>query len=175
MRLIEPEVKFYPSYLGAIEENRRERVKEDVFLGGTQLEFFRRIEEFATGRNLPLHYVKATYLWLTEGEDFIGEISIRHKLTDALLRFGGNIGYGVRYSRWNRGYGTAMLRGALEYAGRELGLKRVLITCDDDNYGSARVIEKNGGVLADKIQNVIDGAERTTRRYWIDLEDRAWQ
>ena len=30
---------------------------------------------------------------------------------------------------------------------RHRGLARVLITCDDDNVGSARVIEVNGGVL----------------------------
>lgn len=66
--------------------------------------------------------------------------------------------------------GTALLSGALRYAKDELGLRRILVTCDDDNIGSARVIEKNGGVLQDKIQNEIDGVRRITRRYWIDLK-----
>lgn len=62
-----------------------------------------------------------------------------------------------------------MLSKAIAYAKDALGLSRVLITCDDDNYGSARVIEKNGGVLQDKITNKIDGVDVITRRYWIEL------
>lgn len=37
----------------------------------------------------------------------------------------------------------------------------LLLTCDDDNIGSRRVIEANGGVL----ETVTDG----TCRYWIRL------
>ena len=44
------------------------------------------------------------------------KISIRHRLTDDLKRYGGHIGYDVRYSEWNKGYGTLMLRLALEKA-----------------------------------------------------------
>lgn len=104
-----------------------------------------------------------------DGDKFIGEVSIRHELTDALLRYGGNIGYGIRYSEWNKGIGTTMLSMALKYAKERLGLNRVLITCDDDNIGSARVIEKNRGILQDKIPNTIDGRDIITRRYWIDI------
>lgn len=67
------------------------------------------------------------------------------------------------------GAGTLMLKLALKYAENELGLEKVLITCDDDNLGSARVIEKNGGVLQDRIQNVIDGKDVIMRRYWIEI------
>ena len=44
---------------------------------------------------------------------------------------------------------------------------RVLVTCDDDNVGSIRTIEKNGGVL----ENVVSGQglDKAKRRYWIDL------
>ena len=110
------------------------------------------------------------YLWLVDGEEFVGEISIRHRLTDALTRFGGHIGYGIRYSQWNKGRGTEMLSKALLYAKDVIGLDRVLLTCGDDNLGSARVIEKNGGMLQDKIINIINDKERLTRRYWIIIE-----
>jgi len=42
----------------------------------------------------------------------------------------------------------------------------VLVTCDDDNIGSIRTIENNGGVL----EEVVSGPDldRPTRRYWID-------
>jgi predicted acetyltransferase len=46
------------------------------------------------------------------------------------------------------------------------GLHRILVTCDDDNIGSIRTIEKNGGIL----ENVVDGPDldKPIRRYWIE-------
>jgi predicted acetyltransferase len=41
-----------------------------------------------------------------------------------------------------------MLAAALPVA-RGLGIDPVLITCDEDNTGSRKVIEANGGVLED--------------------------
>lgn len=46
---------------------------------------------------------------------------------------------------------------------RQLGLKRVLLHCDDSNVASIRVIEKAGGGL------VINLAGEAGRRYWIGL------
>ena len=68
-----------------------------------------------------------------------------------------------------RGQGTRLLAGALDYARGQLALPWVLLTCADGNTGSARVIEKNGGVLLDKLDGVIDGRPRVTRRYRIEL------
>jgi predicted acetyltransferase len=104
--------------------------------------------------------------WLVEGEEFIGEASIRHELNTWLLREGGHVGYGIRPARQRKGYGKLILALALEKC-RRLGLGRVLVTCQDDNRASARVIEANGGVL----KNVAaDPAGRgRLRRYWISL------
>ena len=63
-----------------------------------------------------------------------------------------------------RDYGTLMLQLALDKA-TNFGISRVLITCADDNVGSARAMEKNGFSLQDKIHNVIDGKNVLTRRY----------
>lgn len=169
MKLVIPNRKYYSSYVEAIKEYNNHDVSTYQFLDVANYDIFERIENFRTGNNLPLGYVKATYLWLVDGDEFIGEVSIRHSLTDSLRRFGGNIGYGIRYSKWNNGIGTAMLSMALKYAKEVIGLNKVLITCNDNNYGSARIIEKNGGLLQDKIVNTIDGAERITRRYWIEI------
>ena len=47
---------------------------------------------------------------------------------------------------------------------------RVLVTCDDDNIGSAKVIENNGGILENKVINHDEyGDEVLTRRYWIKI------
>jgi len=115
-----------------------------------------------TGEAVPK--VPFSVLWLVEGENFIGEASIRHELNDWLLREGGNIGYGIRPSRQRQGYGRLILALALEEC-RRLGIGRVLVTCQDDNLASARIIEANGGA----VENVIaDPAGRgRLRRYWI--------
>ena len=95
-------------------------------------------------------WVPCTTLWLVEGDEYLGRIAIRHRLTPALQRLGGHIGYDVRRSARRRGYATAMLRDALPVAHR-LGIDPALLTCDPDNTASRKVIEHNGGVLQDEL------------------------
>jgi predicted acetyltransferase len=83
-----------------------------------------------------------------------------------LKNLGGHIGYSVRPSERQKGYATKMLSLVLKKA-QALGITHILITCSDDNIASARVIEKNGGKLADKTKR--EGSKELTRRYWIDL------
>lgn len=171
MKLIFPSKKYLSSYLEALKEYADNKVDTYRFFDAANCDIFKKFDDYKMGNNLPKGYVKATYFWLVDKRDFVGEISIRHELTPDLLRFGGNIGYGVRFSKWNLGYGALMLKMALSYAKREIGLDKVLITCNDDNLASARVIEKNGGILQDKIFNSLPDGDRITRRYWIDLRN----
>ena len=108
--------------------------------------------------------VPATQLWLVaDGHGYIGDVDVRHCLNQSLHRFGGHIGYKIRPSCRRQGYGTLICRLAIAHA-RRLGIGDILITCDDDNLGSAKIIEANGGVLQDRIDN-----QRgvLTRRYWV--------
>lgn len=86
-------------------------------------------------------HVSATTYFAMDGGRIVGTIQVRHSLNDYLLRFGGHIGYGVRPSERRKGYAAQMLSLALEKC-RELGIGRVLVTCHDENIGSARTIEK---------------------------------
>lgn len=113
---------------------------------------------------VPAGWVPTTFLVAVRGEEIVGRVSIRHELNDFLLRLGGHIGYGVRPGHRRRGYASSILRQALAVTDG-LGVERVLVTCDDDNVGSARTIEGVGGVLEDV---VADGEETPKRRYWID-------
>ena len=110
--------------------------------------------------------VPHSLLWLVEGDQFVGEVSIRHELNAWLRAAGGHIGYGIRRSRRRRGYGRLILALALEEC-RRLTIERVLLTCVEDNLASARIIEANGGRLEDVIDDP-DGRGRL-RRYWISL------
>ncbi len=96
----------------------------------------------------PAGWVNGTYLWMVDDDTVVGRISLRHTLTPWLLELGGHIGYAVRPSARRRGYATAALGQMLPVA-HALGIDPVLVTCDQDNVGSRKTIEANGGVLED--------------------------
>lgn len=170
IRLIEPSDKYINSYINAYDEYMDNHVITYAFDDARSYDIFVKYDNYKNERNLKPNRVGADYYWLVDDEKdfFIGEVSIRHKLTDTLLRYGGHIGYGIRYSEWNKGYGTLMLKLVLEKA-KKMGISKVLVTCDDDNIASAKVMEKNDMVLQDKIENIIDGKKIITRRYWKKL------
>lgn len=112
--------------------------------------------------------VPETVLWYVDGDEFLGSVHLRHPLNETLALWGGHIGYAVRPSAQGRGHASAMLAGMLNHARKGGDLDRVLLTVNTMNPASIRVIEKNGGVLADIIPHPwIAGDEG--RRYWIEL------
>ncbi|NLA87623.1 MAG: GNAT family N-acetyltransferase [Clostridiales bacterium] len=108
----------------------------------------------------------ATYFALNEAENkIVGAVNIRHDLNDSLLRSGGHIGDGVRPSERRKGYATEIISLALDKC-RDMGIEKVLITCDKSNIGSAKSIMSNGGILQD--EHEVDGVME--QRYWIVLQ-----
>ena len=125
------------------------------------------LDEQERGANLPSSLVPSTFLFAFKGQRIVGRVAIRHRLNDFLSRIGGHIGYVVVPEFRRQGHATTILRMALQIAHDKLGLGRVLVTCDDDNIGSIRTIENNGGVL----ENVVTGLDldKPKRRYWIHV------
>jgi predicted acetyltransferase len=175
MELVAPSIKYKKSFLEALVEYQKERAKpfnEDLLLLDKDTlakdfsSYVNRLLGEALGKNLPKGYVPHTALWLTDKNEFIGRVDIRHSLTEKLLREGGHIGYDIRPSKRNQGYGRKILKFALAKA-KTLGLTKVLVTCDETNIPSKKIIETNGGVF----ENSIDLGKRKTRklRYWFDV------
>jgi len=102
--------------------------------------------------------IPQTTLWWVRGDEYLGRISIRHRLTAHLREIGGHIGYDIRPSARQRGHATAMLAAALPVA-RSLGIDPALLTCDEDNIASRKVIEASGGMLEDNRHGKL--------RYWV--------
>lgn len=111
-------------------------------------------EEVARAAN----WVPTTTLWWVSGEEFLGRLAIRHRLNTHLWVEGGHIGYDVRPGARRRGHATAMLAAALPIAAG-LGIDEALLTVDETNAGSRRVIEGNGGRYIDSVGG--------KRRYWV--------
>jgi len=146
------------------------RVGEDTMLGWDYARFadtWQSEEGFAEYVRVTLEeahrpraegFVCQTSWWWTEGDEYIGRISLRHDLNERLREWGGHIGYDVRRSRRREGHATAMLAAVLVEARRK-GIEQALLTCDVDNLASRTVIERNGGVLADQRGHKL--------RYWV--------
>jgi len=134
--------------------------------GQSYADFVQNLQDQADGVNLPEGWVPCTTLYAFIGEDLVGRVNVRHQLNEFLLNFGGHIGYGVVPPFRGRGIATYLLGVGLEEARRH-GIERALVTCDENNYASARVIEKHGGVF----ENHFDpgGGVPLKRRYWIEV------
>lgn len=128
-------------------------------------QYLENARRYSIGVEIPKDRVPSEIFFLVnEEKKILGAIDIRYALNDYLLRYGGNIGYGIRPSERKKGYATEMLKLAL-YICREKGLEKVLITCDKKNLGSAKTMINNGAVLENEVEN----GEEVTQRYWIEL------
>jgi predicted acetyltransferase len=171
-----PSSSYRNSFLEATRELQSEGNYTELDIDDLALNFNRYVENWLAREHTPPRagMVKESIFWLVDETndsrqpEFIGRVSLRHKLTLQLREFGGHIGYEIRPSRRRAGNGTLGLRLVLSKA-RELGLDRVMITCDTTNIGSRKIIEANGGALEDIIQN--DFRDVPTMRWWIDLKD----
>ena len=110
-------------------------------------------------------FVRAKTFVLIDRGIIVGAANIRYQLNDWLQQVGGHVGYGVRRSERGKGYATTILKYALEELRNDF-VEYALITCDEDNFGSAKVIERNGG-KEDK--PYISESQNVTKRYWIKL------
>ncbi len=168
--LVKPDL----SYADEIIKYKEESLKESPLINGSAgLNRFSSIENWleelkkrSSEATVPEGLVpSSTYLAIREKDNYIvGMIDIRHYLNEFLKQFGGNIGYSVRKSERNKGYAKQMLKLALEKC-KDLKMKKVLITCDEDNIASEKVILSAGAKFED-IRNV-DGENK--KRFWIDL------
>lgn len=153
MKLVKPTLKYEKSWQKALAEFRAEKAigfwnfKQEP----TNLtEYIARTNNESLGINLaPNKSPNSTY-WLIDNNKFIGHCNLRHSLTEQNQQFG-HIGYYIRPTERQKGYGTKILELAIAKL-KLLGLSDALITCDETNLGSIKVIQKNGGQLLKKFK-----------------------
>ncbi|WP_262298841.1 GNAT family N-acetyltransferase [Microvirga sesbaniae] len=158
--LIPPSLDWLPFYADALERGWSPNTDQDV--SREQLLQLRRDPErflhdlyhspmvrLADGQEVPR--LPAHDYWISDGT-FCGRIGFRFQPgTEELpLAVYGHIGYTIVPWKQRRGYATQALRMILPVC-RSEGFSRVLITCDDDNDASRKVILANGGIPAGSV------------------------
>ncbi len=165
MRMVRPSVEWKNEHEDYIKEWGEPRMTPSSFnLAGYEnydayLEA-RQIRDNGDQKTVP----STNYFLVDENDRVLAMVDIRHNLMDYLFNVGGHIGYSVRPAERRKGHATRILAEALRKCD-ELGIQRVLVTCNDDNIGSAKTIIKNGGV-EDKSFKEEDGT--VVRRFWVE-------
>jgi predicted acetyltransferase len=166
--LVEPALEHKDALLDAVREFHAAG-EYDVTAEQLGARFEDLIHKLAADRdpaNAPPGEVAYEDFFLMEGDVWIGKLTFRPTINAKYLHAGGHIGYEIRPSKRRQGYGTALLRLGLDKA-RERGLDRALLTCNEDNIGSRKVIEANGGQFENAV--VVEGQTAKKLRYWITL------
>jgi predicted acetyltransferase len=159
-RLVWPTTSVRTSYLVGEQADCLLRGTPSEWLGPAAADFAAFVGERRGARRR--WGVPSTIFWYVSGEYYLGSLVVRHELTPELLDAGGHVGYHV-VGPWQRqGHATRMLAAGLDEC-RRLGLGRVLLTCEQHNEASRKVILVNGGTP--------DGSRQGEDRFWIDLRD----
>ncbi len=110
-----------------------------------------------------------TFLLIRENDNkIVGNINLRWNLNDAMLRFGGHIGYSIRPTERRKGYNKINLYLCMIEA-KKIGLKNVMLDCDVNNLGSDRTLKALGGNLERTEIDPFDGI--LTNVYWFNVDD----
>jgi predicted acetyltransferase len=106
--------------------------------------------ERARGENLPEGQVPDTVYFLWDEGEIVGQFRLRHYLNESLRRGAGHIGYYIAPPYRGKNAATEGLRLLLELAAKVVPEKEFYLRLRKGNLASLRVMEKNGGVVAEE-------------------------
>lgn len=160
MEVIKPSEIYFEEYLKVCQESYDNNIEEWKPFNPDHFEQWKaRILEvysnYEHGVDIPAEMPRMYTYWCVEENTFIGEIQLRPFLNDMQAKTWGHISYAIRYSKWNQGYGTLLLKEALEKA-KAFQLTDVYVACRASNIGSIKVIEKNKGQWIKSINDTED-------------------
>ena len=82
----------------------------------------------------------------------------------------GAISYIIRPNERNKNYGTRLLSLLLKKC-QSFGMQEVCVSCLENNLGSKKIIEKNGGQLEKRFHDPYSC--QYGMKYWIELEEKS--
>ena len=168
--------KVLPSDLEAIAQYRAEFLEKGGSMDGcsnlrrfdNMAQWYEWIRNAEHRETCPTNWVPDTQFITVRRCDgkIVGMLDIRHELNEACLNLFGNIGYSIRHSERENGYGTMQLALAMQIC-KSMGMGKILISCHKNNPASAKIIVGNGGVLENEVTDQRNG--EVLQRYWITL------
>lgn len=165
MRLERPSMKWRTEHIAYMKEWDEDRMTPSSFHLNEGIAYEAYLEELAAKEaGLGNRMLSTNYFLVDDNERIVGMVNIRHGLNDYLRQVGGHVGYGIRPSERRKGYATHLLSEALKITD-QLGIRSVLVTCNEDNLGSAAVIINNGGV---EDEGFMEPHGNLVRRFWIE-------
>jgi len=81
----------------------------------------------------------------------------------------GNLGWILHMDHWKQGCGTELAAALIRFGFEALGLHRIHVSCDGENYGSYRVMERNEMRREAVLKEAILGRDNT----WHDQYEYA--
>ena len=163
-----PSTKLVAGYFAMMDaaagEDAGYRVPDTAPLRRDPAGYVRRQLQVERGENLPTGFVPQSTRWLVLDQEVVGEVRVRHWLSPMLELEGGHVGYFVHPRHRRRSHGHTLLRGGLAEL-RRRRVSAVLVTCDEANTASRRIIEAAGGVFEGHSRSPRRGVP--VRRYWI--------
>lgn len=167
-------VKVAEEYASQIADYRQEMLDMGSSMDGTgslrvienPYDYIAKCRNYEKKETLPEGRVIATQFMFIRKSDskIVGMIQVRHYFNEYLEKYAGHIGYSIRPTERRKGYGTEMLKMALPFCS-SIGLDKVLVTCNDDNIGSEKVMLANGGEYESTVFEPEEGVN--LKRYWI--------
>jgi predicted acetyltransferase len=171
LRLIYPSNKYKKSFLKSLKKRlelddvRYKKELNDI-LDNFAL-YIKKTKDYREGLSLTKGFVPENRYWLIDKDEFIGQVSIRRFGSKKLSKVASHIGYYINPYKRNKGYGKLILQMALRKA-KVLGIKKVIITCNEKNIPSKKIIESNGGLFIDKFYD--ENLKRYTLKYSIKIK-----
>lgn len=171
MELIKPEQKYLQSYYEACLETWG--YVHDSYILHNPAEYdewkthiFEDYENLENGIGLPECFVSSVTFWAVDGDKYIGTVNIRPELSERLKEYGGHIGIVIRKSCRRMGYGENFVKMALEKI-FHMGVSEVLLTCEETNIGSKRILEKFNSEKTEKANVLLNGKQTPVLRYYF--------
>lgn len=150
MKLVKPNEKYFEELKKLKQEfyiNKETRIQGSGSLEKYEnlSEWLKSIKEIEKGLNSIV--VQTEYYLGVVDNEVVGTICIRKGMNEEIEKFAGHIGYSVRPTKRNMGFGTKMLSLLLE---KNIS-QEVLIMAEKKNIASNKVIKNNNGLLLETI------------------------
>lgn len=173
LKLILPTKKYEESYNSLIKEaydygDYKEMGNSLIRDNETFNLMLKRVNNRRFGKNIAKCDVPSTIYWIIFENEIVGTIDLRHKLNKSYFEKYGHIAYYIKPSKRNNKIATNALKLALNKY-KKMYLKKILITCYNDNIFSKKVILKNGGILDSKV--IDNDTNKIICKYIITLND----